>query len=280
MPSIVENLDISNGRSFASTNKLIKQTYDNCGNHKSWKRRIISHRFGVLLNNTRLTVDDLLKLPQLSNTSIIGDKIINSCKDKIMGILHTMINNKSDHNNIIHFCEQNPSINIAIGIDKYTNIPFIFLRLEPWDITSDGYVRHKWPMKIRYSHSREYIVVIQFLRVNNKKQVCSVLYSYDTQDNHSYIEMYSFGIIKIQPYQKLILFDFIENIIKYGQGKYYNTLWDLADTRSYSASVCNPFPARVCRLLNWITFGYCFIIGVVLLLILALRPMHEQSREL
>ena len=261
-PLIAENLDTMSGRSLASTNTLINRLCDNCEYHKSWKRRILSQRYHILFNNTGLTINDLLHFHILSNVKIIGDKIINSCKDMAPGIMHIIEHNKSDHTDIIQFCKQNPSINLAIGIDVQFNIPFISLRLSPLKITSDGYIFLQWPMKIKYSRHHQYVMVIQFVK---NQQVNAILYVWDARNIDSSLSLYPFVMMKIKRYRKLMLFEFIEELIKKGQAKYYNNVWVLEDNKEPNNH------RNVLEVIRWILFGYgCIGVTILSLIILLL----------
>ena len=100
---------ITSGRSFASTNEYIARLIENCTRHQSWKSDILSEKFRHLLNNTNLTIDDLMKLPSIMAADV--------------GII------SRNHNT--EFCKCHPNISAAIGMQKQSNLPLIMLRVKP-----------------------------------------------------------------------------------------------------------------------------------------------------
>ena len=138
--TIAAFLSISDGRKLASTSKSMRNILDNCPHHQSWKTHIFSQKFQLLLNNSRLHLDDILNLTWIMNCDKpIGHYLVMERWTPLWMI--------KDTNHIIEFVGKHPAIYKSVGLDIISKNSFIVFRITPVDV---NWSRYFMPYSVEY----------------------------------------------------------------------------------------------------------------------------------
>ena len=160
--------------------------------HHHCKEALLSQKFKYLLNNTELVLTDLMNLPCIFNLT-------------------------NDTEAVNHFCQENPTIPISIGIEKETKAPFMLFQLRPVNHLRWYHLFTPLFVQIRYPSDIEYCIMVLF----PPSSADISIFKYDGEKSLS--ELTGSERPRVQ---------FIENILKSGEFEWENRKWTLMDKQT------------------------------------------------